>query len=129
MTLCRLLVGITDILDVPRSFLEEAASRSSSLQLCYELLGTHEIVRLENPFKERNTDGSVGSDVVESTSLPLVIPVRSLRSVHALRLFSCLDIFSFIFFFFVFRLLPVSCFCFCSDDQHLITRRLNLTKC
>lgn len=34
---------------MPRSFLEEAAARSRSLQLWYELLGQREVIHLENP--------------------------------------------------------------------------------
>lgn len=49
LSLCRILVVVTEILDVPRAFLEEAAARSRPLQLRYELLGQREVIRLENP--------------------------------------------------------------------------------
>ena len=50
LTLCRILVAVTGILDVPRDFLEEAAEVSRSLHLRYDLLGRRHAIRLENPF-------------------------------------------------------------------------------
>ena len=50
LTLCRTLVAVTGILDVPRDFLEEAAEVSRSLHLRYDLLGRRHAIRLENPF-------------------------------------------------------------------------------
>lgn len=50
LSLCRILLAVTEILDVPRVFLEEAAARSRSLQLRYELLGQRDEILLENPL-------------------------------------------------------------------------------
>eukprot|EP00752_Nemacystus_decipiens_P003390 g3137.t1 len=49
LSLCRILVAVTEILDVPRAFLEEAAARSRSLRLGYDLLGQREMIHLKNP--------------------------------------------------------------------------------
>lgn len=67
LSLCRILVAVTEILDVPRAFLEEAAARSRSLQLGYELLGQREMVRLENPVakdvsKTPGGRGAIGAE-------------------------------------------------------------------
>lgn len=58
LSLCRILLAVTDILDVPRAFLEEAASGSRSLQLRYELLGQREVISLKNPL----ADAAVSSE-------------------------------------------------------------------
>ena len=68
LSLCRILVAVTEILDVPRAFLEEAAARSRSLQLEYDLLGQREMVHLENPvagdvMETQGGDGAVGAAV------------------------------------------------------------------
>ncbi|CAM9862354.1 unnamed protein product, partial [Hapterophycus canaliculatus] len=50
LSLCRILLAVTDILDVPKAFLEEAVEHSRSLQLRYELLGQREVISLKNPL-------------------------------------------------------------------------------
>lgn len=61
LTLCRLLVAVIDILDVPRAFLKEAASRSRFLQLRYDLFGRREVIRLKNPLlRERGAIAGEG---------------------------------------------------------------------
>lgn len=53
LTLCRVLIAVTDILDVPRAFLEEAFAHSRSLQLRYDFLGRREVFCLDNPALAR----------------------------------------------------------------------------
>eukprot|EP00903_Cladosiphon_okamuranus_P014535 g13482.t1 len=60
LSLCRILVAVTEILDVPRTFLEEAAARSRSLQLQYELLGQREVIHLGNPVAAGTRETRVG---------------------------------------------------------------------
>lgn len=49
LTLCRILVAITDLLDVPTAFLQTAVANGHSLELRYHMLGRKEAVLLQNP--------------------------------------------------------------------------------
>lgn len=100
LTLCRCLIAITDVLDVPTAFLHEAAAHSRSLQLRYEFLGRREAIKLENPVlkggfatatRERNAGGGQDGGDLRPEDLPpgdlppedeglVRVPVNSLRS-------------------------------------------------
>lgn len=59
LSLCRLLVAVTDVLDVPKAFLEEAVLQSRSLQLRYDLLGRRHVVPVDNPVAKTGTSSAV----------------------------------------------------------------------
>lgn len=85
LTLCRFLVVIDDILDVPQDFLDDAASRDRSLELSYEFLGAREAVRLEKDSSTASVGTDKGYDRSRSCSLSserrvVRIPVHSFRS-------------------------------------------------
>lgn len=68
LSLCRILVAVTEILDVPRVLLEEAAARSCSLQLQYQLLGQREVICLENPVEQAPEETPRSSDAPDGAS-------------------------------------------------------------
>lgn len=88
LTLCRFLVVIDDILDVPQAFLDDAASRDHSLELSYEFLGAREAVRLESPVREgySSTASGAGKGYDRSSSCSLSSRRRAVRiPVHSFR--------------------------------------------
>lgn len=48
LTLCRVLVAVTELLDIPAEFLQRAFASGHSLQLHYEFLGRREAIPLES---------------------------------------------------------------------------------
>lgn len=94
LTLCRFLVAVTAILDVPRAYLLDSATHCRSLQLRYNLLGRRVVVRSSNPeVKSEGTitdgwgEGSISDDEGGDEASPnrrarglVRVPVNSFRS-------------------------------------------------
>ncbi len=68
LSLCRILVAVTEILDVPRVLQEEAAALCCSLQLQYQLLGQREVICLENPVAQAPAETSRSGELAAGAS-------------------------------------------------------------